>query len=63
MNRLIEYIKATRAEMKHVRWPTRKQAVVLTILIISVSLVTAIFLGFFDFIFSDIVVDRFFLSR
>lgn len=63
MNRLIEYIKATRAEMRYVRWPTRKQAVVLTVLIISVSLITAIFLGFFDFIFADVIVDRFFLSR
>ncbi len=47
--------------MRHVTWPTRKQAVIFTILIIAVSIATAIFLGFFDFLFSDVIVDRFFL--
>ena len=61
INSFIEYIKETKAEMRHVSWPTRRYAVIFTVLIIAVSVFTAIFLGFFDFVFSDVVVDRFFL--
>ena len=49
--RLINYIKDTRGELKHVSWPTRRQAIVFTALVIIISLFTAILLGFFDFIF------------
>jgi len=37
MNKLAEYIKSTRAEMKHVSWPTRKQAIIFTIIVIAIS--------------------------
>lgn len=50
--KLIEYIKETRGELKHVSWPTRKQAIMYTVTIIIVSVVTAVFLGFFDYFFS-----------
>lgn len=50
--KLIDYIKDTRGELKHVSWPTRRQATVFTILVIAISLFTAAFLGFFDFIFT-----------
>jgi preprotein translocase subunit SecE len=49
---LTEYIKDTKGELKHVSWPTRKQAVVFTVIVIVVSIATAIFLGAFDFLFS-----------
>ncbi len=50
---LISYIKDTRAEMKHVTWPTRSQTINYTLLVIGLSFVTAIVLGVFDFIFSS----------
>ena len=50
--KLTDYIKETRVEIKHVSWPTRKQAVVFTVIVIVVSLATATFLGVFDYIFS-----------
>jgi len=46
------YIKETKAEMKHVSWPTRRQVVVYTGIVIAVSLATAMLLGLFDLIFS-----------
>ncbi|OHA41714.1 MAG: preprotein translocase subunit SecE [Candidatus Taylorbacteria bacterium RIFCSPLOWO2_12_FULL_47_20] len=46
------YIKETRAEMKHVSWPTKKQAVVFSVVVVGLSLVTAAFLGAFDILFS-----------
>jgi preprotein translocase subunit SecE len=55
MNRFIEYIKETRAELKHVSWPTRSQAIGFTLLVIGISLFMAFFLGFFDYILSLII--------
>ena len=46
-----EYIKETRGELKHVSWPTRKQAVNYTLLVVGVSLIVAGYLGLLDFIF------------
>ncbi|PJE74578.1 MAG: preprotein translocase subunit SecE [Candidatus Taylorbacteria bacterium CG10_big_fil_rev_8_21_14_0_10_41_48] len=50
---LFTYIKDTRAEMKHVTWPTRSQGINYTLLVIGLSVVTAIVLGVFDFLFSS----------
>jgi preprotein translocase SecE subunit len=55
MNRFVNYLKDTRAELEHVSWPTRHQSLVATGVVIIVSLITAIFLGFFDYIFSLIL--------
>lgn len=52
MNKLIDYIKGVRSELKHVSWPTKKQSIWFTAVVIVVSLITAFFLGFFDFVFS-----------
>ena len=46
------YIKETRAELKHVSWPTRKQALAYTIIVIAISLLLAAFLGVFDYLFT-----------
>ncbi len=53
--KLIDYFKETRAELKHVAWPTRKQAIMYTIVVIAISLVTAGYLGFFDYVFSKLL--------
>jgi preprotein translocase subunit SecE len=55
MSRAIQYIKDTRAELAHVTWPTRKQAIAFTLIVIGISLLTAFFLGFFDYLFSLII--------
>ncbi len=47
-----DYLRDTRGELKHVSWPTRKQAIVYTILTIVISVALSFYLGFFDFIFS-----------
>ncbi len=53
MANLLNYFKETKAEMKHVKWPTRKQAINFTIVVIIVSVFLAYFLGLFDFIFTS----------
>ena len=50
-----EYIKETKAEMTHVTWPTRKQAIAYAILVVVVSVGVAAFLGVFDYIFSRLL--------
>lgn len=55
MNRFVNYIKDTREEMTHVSWPTRRQSLSFTAVVIVVSIATAAFLGFFDYLFSLIL--------
>lgn len=50
IKRFIQYIKDTRAELKHVSWPTQKQTMIFTILVILISLFVAFYLGAFDFL-------------
>jgi preprotein translocase subunit SecE len=52
MSNLSNYFKATIAEMKQVSWPSQKQALVYTLLVILLSVIVALFLGLFDFLFS-----------
>jgi preprotein translocase subunit SecE len=53
--RLFKYIKETKSELKHVSWPTRKQATNYTVLVIIISLFIAAYLGVFDYIFTKLV--------
>ncbi len=48
MNRLFNYFRDTRGELKHVSWPTQRQTVVYTVLVIVLSLLTALYLGILD---------------
>jgi len=59
--KLIDYLKSTKAELKHVSWPTKKQAIAFTIIVVLISVLTALYLGFFDFIFSKIL--QFFILK
>jgi len=52
---IINYIKDTIRELKHVNWPTRKQVIYFTILVIIVSLVVSVFLGVFDVVFNSLL--------
>ena len=62
MDQFSNYLKATAAEMKQVKWPTRQQAVFYSALVIVISAITALYVGAFDFAFSQVisfVVDNF----
>lgn len=50
-NRLIKYILASKAELKKVTWPTRKETIKLSLIVIGISAFVAIFLGVLDFVF------------
>ncbi len=46
------YIKETNAEMKHVTWPTRRQTVIYSALVVVISLVISAYLGLLDAVFA-----------
>lgn len=41
--------------MRHVSWPSRRQVVVYTFVVLGVSLATAIYLGLWDYLFAAIL--------
>ena len=51
-NKLANYIKETKIEMKGGRWPSRKQAINYALLVIGACSCVAIFLGAFDMLFA-----------
>jgi preprotein translocase SecE subunit len=62
MDNLTQYFRDTFSELKQVKWPTQSQAMVYTALVIAISAVVALFVGFFDHIFSlgiDLIINRF----
>lgn len=52
MVKIVEYLKETKTELKHVIWPSKEQTMLYTSVVIVLSLLIAYLLGFFDFIFS-----------
>jgi preprotein translocase subunit SecE len=53
MNRLTKYLNDTAAEMKHVKWPTSRQTIIYTLLVIAISALTAFFVAAFDYVFTN----------
>jgi len=49
------YLKETKTELSHVNWPTKRQSIIFSLVVIIISVVLALFLGLFDFIFSRIL--------
>ena len=61
MERLANYMSAVVAELKHVSWPTQRQAMIYSVLVIGISAVTALLLGAFDYVFTgalDAIIER-----
>jgi preprotein translocase subunit SecE len=53
MSNLSKYLRDTMAEMKQVTWPTQKQALLYTVLVVVIAVITSLFLGAFDFLFTE----------
>ena len=49
------YLRETKLELKQVSWPTRRQAINFTIVVIVFSLLVALLLGLFDLIFVSLL--------
>lgn len=58
--KLVLFLREVRLEMKKVNWPSRKETIKYTLIIVGVSLTIAAFLGGLDYIFSTLL-NRFVL--
>jgi preprotein translocase subunit SecE len=52
---LIKYVKETQGELKHVSWPSSNQTVGFSIVVVLISVVTAYYLGLFDFLLTKVI--------
>ncbi len=52
MNTIKKYFKGSLEELTKVTWPTKNQAVKLTIIVLVFTVVVAVFLGFIDYLFN-----------
>ncbi len=53
-NAIVRYLRETRAELSKVSWPTRQEALNLTIIVLATVLVSSIVLGGFDYLFAQL---------
>lgn len=53
MKQFFLYFTKSRQELNHVKWPTKKQLVELTILVLAVSLIMGAFTGILDSLFQE----------
>jgi preprotein translocase subunit SecE len=55
IKKTVQFFQEAKAELMKVNWPTKKQTINYTILVVAVSLAVALFLGGLDWIFSYIL--------
>jgi len=51
-NIIIKYLKETRAELRKVSWPSRQEALNLTLIVVAFTVLMAALLGIIDYIFA-----------
>jgi preprotein translocase subunit SecE len=54
-SRIKKFLSEAQNEIRHVNWPTRQEATRLTMIVIGIAVVLAIFLGSFDYLFSFLI--------
>jgi preprotein translocase subunit SecE len=55
MNKIINFFKEVKAELKKVTWPTRQETIKYTLIVIGISLGVALFLGLADYLFTWLI--------
>ena len=61
MEKILTFLKEVRTELAKVSWPTNKQIVLYTLIVIGVSLFFAVILGVLD-IFYEFLVNKFLIN-
>ena len=54
-NALVRYFRETRAELRKVVWPSRQEAIRLSLIVVSVLVVMSAFLGAVDYLFAQLI--------
>lgn len=52
---IISYIKEVKTETKHIKWPTKKQVINYTLVVVTVSIILAAYVGALDALFAKIL--------
>lgn len=52
---LATYLKEVQAELTHVKWPTRRTTLYFSIVVVVISIITALYLGLLDYVFGAIL--------
>jgi preprotein translocase subunit SecE len=60
-NRITQYVRETRAELRKVIWPTREEGINLTAIVIAAIVVMSLFFGTVDFLLTQLF--RLLISR
>ncbi len=60
-NRVTQYLRETRAELRKVVWPSREEAINLTGIVVATIIAMSVFMGFFDYVFT--LLFRFLINR
>lgn len=61
MSKVIAFLKDVRVELAKVTWPTRRELVQYTLIVIGMSIAVAVFLGALDLLF-QLILQRFILK-
>ena len=55
LTKLKLFLQDSKRELQQVNWPSRAETIQLTTTVIAISLITAVFLGIFDFVFRYVI--------
>jgi preprotein translocase subunit SecE len=55
MSKIISFIQEAKQELHRVEWPTREETIKLTLAVIFVSLIVAVYLGVLDYAFTKVL--------
>jgi preprotein translocase subunit SecE len=53
LQKLFDYFKEVKAEVKKVNWPTRKETIKRTLMVIAITVLVAAFLGLLDWVLTN----------
>ena len=55
IKKIVEYLNGVKNELKKVKWPTRKEAVRLTIVVVALVFIFSAYIGVLDYIFTYLI--------
>ncbi len=60
-NRIMQYVRETRAELRKVVWPTREEAINLTAIVVGTIFAMSVFFGIVDYLLNQLM--RFLITQ
>ena len=57
-SKIVSFLKEVKLEIKKINWPTKKETIKYTLIVLGVCIVVATFLGGLDYLFS-IILNKF----